>query len=84
MPLFSCSKVNEIWILALEKAYAKMSKNYEYLERLSPKVILKDLTGMPCFEINLEDISLIELNEKLITSDHNGKKLILNEIKILF
>ena len=72
MPVYCNSKKNEIWILVIEKSYAKMCGNYSFLDTLTPRVILKDFTGMPCFELNLNDISLSDLKKTLIDSQKAG------------
>lgn len=47
--------------MVLEKAFAKFCGNYEFLEVLLPRVLLKDLTGIPNTEFNLNDMK----NEKI-------------------
>ena len=48
-PVFArCKDANEIWVLLVEKAYAKLHGCYEALGGGEIDYGLRDLTGMPC------------------------------------
>jgi len=46
-PAFSKANGPELWVLLLEKAYAKMYGSYDIIEGGFPSVALRDLTGAP-------------------------------------
>lgn len=46
-PIFSRANNNELWVLLLEKAYAKLHGNFKALVGGSPHQALMDLTGCP-------------------------------------
>ena len=46
-PAFTKGNGNEIWVLILEKAYAKLYKSYERIEEGNSKEALHELTGAP-------------------------------------
>eukprot|EP00457_Paulinella_chromatophora_P001707 gb/GEZN01001709.1/.p1 GENE.gb/GEZN01001709.1/~~gb/GEZN01001709.1/.p1 ORF type:complete len:881 (-),score=102.55 gb/GEZN01001709.1/:225-2648(-) len=51
-PLFTSNKGNEIWVLLIEKAYAKMMGCYFGLRSGSPADAFSDLTGCPVQSFN--------------------------------
>ena len=53
-PCFSHSKENEIWVLILEKAWAKLWGNYGRIEAGLCRDALRDLTGAPTKVIRCE------------------------------
>lgn len=48
-PLFSHGNGPELWVLLLEKAYAKVHGSYYAIENGNAAAALSDLTGGPCF-----------------------------------
>jgi calpain-15 len=46
-PIFSRANGNELWVLLLEKAYAKLHGNYQLLKGGYCNEALIDLTGCP-------------------------------------
>ncbi len=54
-PLFARCHGNELWVMLLEKAYAKLHGNYHLLRGGYANEALIDLTGCPCVSYNLED-----------------------------
>lgn len=47
VPVFSRANGEELWVLLLEKAYAKSYGNYMKIEAGDPAMALRDLTGAP-------------------------------------
>lgn len=66
-PAFTKGNGNEIWVLILEKAYAKLYKSYERIEEGNSKDALNELTGAPTKVIYTNDYSTGNLNENLYT-----------------
>lgn len=53
MAIFSRSSANDLWVLLLEKAYAKLHLNYYTLKGGFVSEALQDLTGAPTKKLNL-------------------------------
>ncbi|KRX04560.1 hypothetical protein PPERSA_04375 [Pseudocohnilembus persalinus] len=52
-PIFSKNTGNEIWVMLIEKAYAKAYGSYEIIDQGgNPAYALKELTGAPCFNFD--------------------------------
>lgn len=70
-PAFSRAQGNELWVLLLEKAYAKAYGSYYKIEGGNPAVALRDLTGAPYQNFDSKDADL--MFQFLITHDKGGK-----------
>lgn len=46
-PEFTTTKTNELWVIILEKVWAKLYSNYANIEGGVTKEVLHDLTGAP-------------------------------------
>ena len=54
-PAFSQTKGNELWVILLEKAWAKLHSSYRAIEAGSPSNVMRDLTGAPSYKVKMED-----------------------------
>ena len=70
-PLFSRSNGNELWVLLLEKAYAKIHGNYYTLRGGFANEGMMDLTGSPTECFDFED----PITQELIQSGEFFKKM---------
>ena len=71
-PLFSRGQGNELWVLILEKAYAKLHGNYFNLRGGFANEALIDLTGCPARTYIIEEENLEELWENIRIGDEEG------------
>ena len=60
-PIFSRNHGNEMWVMLLEKAYAKVHGGYKNLTGGKPIHALSDLTGCPSMSLNFSDRQVKDL-----------------------
>lgn len=60
-PIFSRSNGNELWVLLLEKAYAKLHGGYKTLTAGLPYEAMMDLTGCPTMSLSFKDERVKEM-----------------------
>ncbi len=72
-PAFSKSNGDELWVLIMEKAWAKLHGSYERIEAGFAENVFRDLTGAPCEVVHNDDPEL--LWKKLLEAE-NKKFLI--------
>jgi len=73
-PAFTKSAGNELWVLLLEKAWAKANDNYENIESGDPEEALSFLTGAPSVVLFNQDEheDLDTIWQKLLQADRNN------------
>lgn len=78
-PAFSQAHKGELWVLILEKAWAKIHGSYERIEAGQSHLTMRDLTGAPAYEYFIEKTPnifdlMLEADEKhyIITSGCNA------------
>jgi len=54
-PAFSNTKGVELWVVLLEKAWAKVHGSYERIEAGQAHLTMRDLTGAPAYEYFVEN-----------------------------
>lgn len=54
-PVFSAANGNELWVILLEKAWAKLHGSYERIIGGQSHLTFRDLTGAPSFEFETKD-----------------------------
>ena len=68
-PCFSQANGNELWVLILEKAWAKVHGSYERIEAGHAHSVIRDLTGAPSFDLDIEEYGADELWDRLVKSE---------------
>lgn len=59
-PCFSSAHGNELWVIILEKAWAKIHGSYERIEAGFAEDVMRDLTGAPSYDFGTEEEDLAE------------------------
>ncbi|ELP91336.1 calpain, putative [Entamoeba invadens IP1] len=77
-PIFSHNNGNELWVILLEKAYAKVVGNYGLIEGGIPFLSLSDLTGMPVKRITTKNIDPEKLFKKIASYDKKKYCMVAN------
>jgi len=68
-PCFSKANGNELWVLILEKCWAKLHGSYERIEAGFSDNVMTDLTGAPAFDLSIEDEGEDPMWEKLVEGE---------------
>lgn len=76
-PIFVSSKEKkEIWVMLMEKAYAKMNGSYKNIEGGHPGDALNDLTGCPIVRLSTKDSRNSEVWEQMTkVTNESGESL---------
>lgn len=69
VPAFSSCVGPELWVLLLEKAYAKLHGSYAAIEGGNPGVALADLTGGPSYMYKVNEVPRERLWDILMVND---------------
>ena len=69
---FSKANGNELWVLILEKAFAKLHGSYERIEGGYAHFVMRDLTGAPSYELCLEEDTFDIIWKQILESDEKG------------
>ena len=59
-PCFSKANGNELWVIILEKAWAKLHSSYERIEAGFAHEVMRDLTGGPSYDLDIDEEGLYE------------------------
>lgn len=68
-PCFSKANGNELWVLILEKVWAKLHGSYERIEAGFAHNVMTDLTGAPSFDLDIESEGPEEVWKRLVVSE---------------
>ena len=68
-PCFSKANGNELWVLILEKVWAKLHGSYERIEAGHAHNVMADLTGAPSFDLDIDEAGEEELWKRLVVSE---------------
>lgn len=68
-PCFTRAHGNELWVLILEKVWAKLHGSYERIEAGFAHNVMTDLTGAPSFDLDAGDLGEEEVWNKLVRAE---------------
>lgn len=68
-PCFSKANGNELWVLILEKVWAKLHGSYERIEAGFAHNVMTDLTGAPSFDVDIDEYGEDPLWDRLVLSE---------------
>ena len=71
-PCFSKANGNELWVLILEKVWAKLHGSYERIEAGFAHNVMTDLTGAPSFDLDIDGEGEDEVWAKLVTGEQKN------------
>jgi calpain-15 len=69
IPVFSKANGHELWVILLEKAWAKLHGTYQRIETGLSLTALRDMTGAPSYLIKIEKMNKEELWRKIKEAD---------------
>ena len=69
IPVFSKSNGHELWVILLEKAWAKLHGTYQRIETGLSITALRDLTGAPSYLLKISEIEKEKLWQKIKDAD---------------
>ena len=67
-PIFSTGNGNELWVIILEKAWAKVHGSYEVIEGGQCVDVFRDLLGAPAYDLDISEEGALAA---IIEADHN-------------
>ena len=59
-PCFSKANGNELWVIILEKAWAKLHGSYERIEAGFAHNVMRDMTGAPSYDLEVDQEGLFD------------------------
>jgi hypothetical protein len=71
-PCFSKANGKELWVLILEKCWAKLHGSYERIEAGHAHNVMNDLTGAPSHDYDIEDLGTDVVWEKLLNGENRN------------
>jgi calpain-15 len=71
-PCFSKANGNELWVLILEKCWAKLHGSYERIEAGHAHNVMTDLTGAPSIDLDIEQEGPEAIWDKLLQGERKN------------
>jgi len=60
-PAFSKNHGNELWVILLEKAWAKIHGSYAAIDGGHAHFTMRDLTGAPSYDMNIHEENVFDI-----------------------